>query len=752
MGKRSRLNVWLAAGLVLLNAGMSVPTFAQHAPSHEADVQPFAQQENPAAQLARVEDLKWAAFQALRSGQFDRTSELLNQAQSLSKDPALARMHGWLSDFQQRLGANHEERQKQYDAAVEKVKKLKEAGFETYASDAAADAYLHAADKSAFGNQAWVKEIVERTRELAGVAEQQGDWMSARRLYSDLSAVEPLNPTWRTKINDVSKRLSLLAVYAPEALEAVYKADSETRKQVAHILEPEKAASKSTDDIEMNTDFRLDWKQMLQGVKLSMLNDALTGARDGYYRDTAFPELTRGGIDGLQLLITTNGLEATFPKLGDAALRKAFADRLDQARQATTAVDAATSRDLLNKTFASILEANAATIQLPDEVLIYEFSNGAMSVLDPFTNVIWPFDMAEFAKSTQGNFIGVGIQISNDDDGFLKVVSPLPDSPAMKAGILADDRVIKINGKSAKGVTTTQAVKAITGKEGSQVTLTVESPDGTVKDYTLTRAKIDVASVKGWSQKSAGAWDFMIDHDNGIGYVRLTNFTRESSQEIQQAINAISAANGRAMILDLRQNPGGLLTAATEIADKFLSEGNIVSTRTAANVETSPPVNARASRDDVRMPTIVLVNQYSASASEIVSGALKDHKRALIVGERTFGKGSVQMLFPIARNEAYLKLTTSHYYLPSGRCLHREDDSVDWGVEPDVAVDMTPEQMRSVLKMRQEMDVLRSSPSTNPTTLPSEFKTREEQLLANDPQLGAAVLLLRMQLLGAPLM
>jgi carboxyl-terminal processing protease len=244
----------------------------------------------------------------------------------------------------------------------------------------------------------------------------------------------------------------------------------------------------------------------------------------------------------------------------------------------------------------------------------------------------------------------------------------------------------------------------------------------------------------------------MIDQDNGIGYVRLTNFTRESAHEVEQAIRTIRNANGKAIILDLRANPGGLLTAATEIADQFLSDGNIVSTRTAANIETSPPVDARPSRNDVTMPTVVLVNQYSASASEIVSGALKDHKRALIVGERTFGKGSVQMLYPIARQEAFLKLTTSHYYLPSGRCLHREEDSVDWGVDPDVAIDMTPEEMRNVLKLRQEMDVLRSSPATNPTTLPAEFKTREEQLLASDPQLGAAVLLLKMQLMGAPIL
>jgi carboxyl-terminal processing protease len=730
--------VLLATGLVIVGMGMSSPVLAQ--------------QENPAAELARVEDLKYAAFQALKTGQFDRTSDLLNQAQEMSRDPALATMKTWLADYQGRLTVSLAERKKEYDEAVVNLNKLKEAGLETYASDAAAAAYQYAADKEDFRKQPWVSEVIARSHELATVAEQNGDWMTARRLYSDLSAIEPINPAWRTKINDVSRRLTLLAIYAPDQLEAVYKADSEARKQVAQIIDPEKAATKPSDDIEMNPDFRLDWKQMLQGVKLEMMRDAMKGARDGYYRETAYPELVGGGVAGLQLLISTNGLEKTFPALADANLRKQFADALDAVKRDSSVPDRMRTYAQLSDAVQSIQTANAQTLQLPDEVILYEFTNGALSTLDPFTNVIWPFDLPEFIKSTQGNFVGVGIQIANDDEGFLKVVSPLPDSPAMKAGILADDRVIKINGKSAKGVTTTQAVKAITGREGSQVTLTIESPDGNTKELTLTRAKIDVASVKGWSQKSMGSWDFMIDQDTGIGYIRLTNFTRESAHEVETAIKNIKDAHGKAIILDLRANPGGLLTAATEIADQFLPGGNIVSTRTASNVETSPPVDARPSRDDVTMPTVVLVNQYSASASEIVSGALKDHKRALIVGERTFGKGSVQMLYPIARNEAFLKLTTSHYYLPSGRCLHREEDSVDWGVDPDVSIDMTPEEMRNVLKLRQDMDVLRSGPATNPTTLPSEFKSREEQLLASDPQLGAAVLLLKMQLMGAPIM
>ena len=204
--------------------------------------------------------------------------------------------------------------------------------------------------------------------------------------------------------------------------------------------------------------------------------------------------------------------------------------------------------------------------------------------------------------------------------------------------------------------------------------------------------------------------------------------------------------DAKAIIIDLRYNPGGLLTAATDVADKFLTEGTIVSTKTDPSRDSTPqaPLVAHRTSDDCDLPLVVLVNQYSASASEIVSGALKDWKRALIVGERTFGKGSVQMLFPLRDRQAYLKLTTSHYYLPGGKCIHREENSKEWGVDPDVTVEMTPEQMRAAIDARQDLDVLRDA--TADDAAPTTQKT---DLLSVDPQMQAALLLLRLELNGA---
>ena len=362
-------------------------------------------------------------------------------------------------------------------------------------------------------------------------------------------------------------------------------------------------------------------------------------------------------------------------------------------------------------TLMKVKAVNNQTVQIPEEVLVNEFANGAFAECDPFTNMIWPSDVEEFTKTTQGEFSGVGIQIQSDDNGNLKVVSPLEDTPAYKAGIKPDDIVTHINHKSAKNISINQAVRTITGPPGTKVILTIKSPDGQVKEHDIKREKIRVASIKGWKHKPTGAgWDYTVDEDSKIAYMRLTNFTKDSARELDRAIDQIKASGGRGVILDLRYNPGGLLTSAIDIADKFLKAGVIVSTHPDRDTG-NPPTTAVAKPDDndTDLPLIVLVNQYSASASEIVSGALKDHKRALIVGERSFGKGSVQMLFPLADRSAYLKLTTSHYYLPSGRCLHREEDSKTWGVDPDVTIEMTPEQMRAAIDARQDQDILRDA-------------------------------------------
>jgi carboxyl-terminal processing protease len=507
--------------------------------------------------------------------------------------------------------------------------------------------------------------------------------------------------------------------------------------------------------------FRTDWRDDVAGISLGMLREALQDANQFYVKPVEFREMLLGGIDAVSAVATTPGLERAFPALQDEAANERLLTYLKDKRKsiAEASPESVGSRqlvDLLN----GLRMINSQTIQLEEEVLVSEFADGALATLDPFSNMIWPSQLAEFTKGTQGEFVGVGIQIRSEDNGDLLVVSPLPDSPAYEAGIQPSDIITHINGKSAKGISDTQAVTAITGEPGTKVTLTIKSVDGTVEDHDLARRQINVTSVKGWKQLPGGKWDYFVDPEEKIGYLRMTNFQKSTADELHAAIDEIKSQGSRAVILDLRYNPGGLLQSAVDVSDAFLGNAVVVSTRGDRPTEVVPSSvhRAKTDRNDLSLPLVVLVNEYSASASEIVSGALKDHERAMIVGKRTFGKGSVQMLYRLrtARGmpEALLKLTTAHYYLPSGKNIHKDELDTEWGVDPDVPVEMTPQQMRDAISARQALDVLREDGSTAEVTLAEEIGpvSAENALLDSDAQLSAAILLLRMELAGESVM
>jgi carboxyl-terminal processing protease len=748
--------------LVLLSGitGLVAPVLAEPAPVQSgADARP--------TELAALDRLRAQAIESILKGKFAQTNELLTKAAADSQDPAVGQMAGWIAQFEQQRSTFAAERRAQYDKAVADVHKLEEAGHATYAIDAARLAYVLADDKFRFRHEAWVDDLVKQSISQAEQAEREEHWLKALRIYSDLSAIEPSNPLWKEKLKLATRRVRLVGLYTPDVLKRLQEAESGERDQVDAILNPTTRPTTRPASLDQDLDdsFRQNWTVSLEGVQADMVWDALFNAREHYYRPVAYKDLMLGGLKGLEAIVTTRGLEEAFQGLSDDVRREEFAaflrDEIRAAEQATPQ----TEQMLLKRALARVVDMSRKTVQIPEPVLAAEFADGAFGELDMFSSMIWPSELEEFNKTTQGEFSGVGISIQSEDDGSLKVVSPLEDSPAYNAGIKAGDIIDRINGKNAKGITLNQAVKTITGPPGTKVVLTIRSEDGTVTDYSLTRQTIKVASVKGWRHLPGGGWDYYLDPTEQIAYLRVTNFTKTTADELERAIADLAQA--KALVLDLRYNPGGLLQAATEVSDQFLTKGTIVSTRADRDTPNHPTeAVAHDDGEEYARPVVVLVNQYSASASEIVAGALKDLDRALVVGERTFGKGSVQMLFPLARRQAYLKLTTSHYYLPSGRCIHREENSELWGVDPDLTIEMTPEQMKAAIDARQELDVLREAgaPAARPPSEPEQAATpatapadaavvatrgAKKDALGSDPQLNAALLLLRMQLAGA---
>ena len=340
---------------------------------------------------------------------------------------------------------------------------------------------------------------------------------------------------------------------------------------------------------------------------------------------------------------------------------------------------------------------------------------GMLEELDPYSNYISPEDLSKFTVQVEQEFGGIGIQVTVDDQSRrLMVTSPLPGTPAYKAGIRAGDIVMEIEGKSTEGITIDQAVKLLKGKPGETVKIGVLHQGASkVEELNVMRAIIHVSSVLGDAYKADDSWNFMYNADKKIGYIRLTSFSRDTTKELKAALEELKTQGMKALVLDLRFNPGGLLTAATEISDLFLEEGKIVSTK-GRNVE-EKVVTAKKAGTYSGFPLAILVNRYSASASEIVSAALQDHKRAVVVGERTWGKGSVQNVIELENGKSALKLTTASYHRPSGKNIHRfpnAKDEDEWGVMPDegYSVPFSGDEMGKYLENRRKKDIVTKDP------------------------------------------
>jgi carboxyl-terminal processing protease len=341
--------------------------------------------------------------------------------------------------------------------------------------------------------------------------------------------------------------------------------------------------------------------------------------------------------------------------------------------------------DVLQKVRAEYVDSTNLTYRNLTDAAI----KGMIGSLDPHSEFLDAQDYQQLQDDTEGQFGGLGLVVSMRD-GYVTVVAPMEDSPGFRAGILTGDRIVKVDGKDVIKSPLDEVVKQLRGDPDTQVTLTIQRPaTGVEKSFTLTRAIIQTDMVKDIN----GRKEFPLGAD-GIGYVRITEFGDRTGDELQDALDKLKAQDMKALILDLRFNPGGLLDEAVNVCGKFLPRGQLIVTTEGRDPAQNSVLRARGRGDELKgMPIVVLVDLGSASASEIVTGCLQDLHRAVILGEKTFGKGSVQSIFPLDNNMA-LKLTVAKYYTPSHRVIHEH------GIEPDIVVPMTEEQEAAILLTR----------------------------------------------------
>ena len=577
---------------------------------------------------------------------------------------------------------------------------------------------------------AWFRTLRDQVLERIKEHRAKSEWLDALVLYDTLAFLHKDHPE-----------------------EAEYKKEVTYCRQRAHF--------------EAMYGSKNNWQDDLADIQTGIVEEVLQRINRDHFETPDFRRMMTSALENMLIMAQTPKLTETFPQMKDAAAVADFIARLKEQSARIERKERVSVDDAI-ECFDRMMRINRETLKLRGELLAYEFLNGAMLPLDEFSSVIWPSEVENFEKHTQGEFNGVGIQITKQEGAFIRVETPLEDSPAFDAGISPGDLITAIDGKSTKDLKLNDAVHYITGPEGTSVELTFERP-GESEPFrkNLKRTRIRIRSVKGFARThDRNDWDFMIDPDNHIGYVRISQFTRETKEELRKALTQVRARGGKGVILDLRFDPGGLLTSAIEVCSLFLDAGQaVVKTEGRGHTEQRPAY--RVDRDgefDDLGPVIILVNEQSASASEILAGTLAGNHKAFVIGERSFGKGSVQNLYEVADRTAYFKLTTALYYVPTDprgqtwRCLHRNEGDKTWGVEPHMSVKLIPNELVRVFELRRRSETIskinREVPEElfkrppSPTTQPADDIEIPNEAPYTDPQLETALSVMRIKLLS----
>lgn len=563
------------------------------------------------------------------------------------------------------------------------------------------------------------RNVVQSSLAIANDLEEEKQWLTAyRRIYSYLVSLDKNNKTYEEHTKRLLRQASLVNMYTPD---------------------PNQDAVR--------------WEDHRNGITFPMIRKGLYRLNRSYVDPPNYQDMIMDGLSYCNYLATTPKLGETFPGLLNekavAVFRAEINELIQQVSQGIA--DQFVTGQLLDY-LRKVQQLNKNSIQLPTEVVMGEFAEGAFSALDGYTYPIWPGDVEEFEKDMTSEFYGIGVVITKNKDGLLIIDSLLHNSPAFKMGLDAGDIIKAIDGHDTKNIAMDMAVRRITGPEGTDVTLTIARDTfDKPTEFSVTRQKIVVHGVEGLHRQDTGQWQYLLDEKEKLAYVRLKGFYRPTAGKLRELMKELSQQSMNGLILDLRRNSGGFLSSAINIVSTFIPPGKIV-------VSTKPRDSRKGQVDhsspawtlDTDVPMVVLVDALSASASEIVSGALKVHDRALIVGTRTFGKGNVQTIEDLTATDAKMKMTIAYYYLPDNRRVHRspkDHTNEDYGVLPHMLVELTNKQFLEVSDMRRYGSILAQNNRPGEDQEGRKSYTAEE-MISKDPQLEAALLCLQAKLLA----
>jgi len=758
--RNSRFKTYLFLSLTVLFCAFCFSSLTLASEPNEPPIQPqirYGVVDEPTSQIERI-------CTAIYKGDFAAARELLEGSEK-SKSTYIAQLRDIVSEYEAIEKARQSAREAAYReqlAELEKLRTKTETGdvndvnsvstvsdindiSEVLLTIAKASELANEQQKPELMSNSFVKETIQKAIDKAAQYESQGKWLDAYiTCYSWLQAIEPNNQAYTDYANKLIDKANIEASFQDSPCE--------TRTERFQGIEKEMFI-RAIDYLKVNYVDLTDYRQMaIKAIeRCQLLGQVLRLSSSQVSKDLtgvsslapASPDASRDRGDDI-FKESFSPIDSRKLSAWSAALAAILWDEVDQS---PTGFD----KDKFVDVFEKVLALNSTTVEIPEQTLIAQFADAAFSVLDPYTVMIWPRQVQSFEKTMTYEFTGIGIEITKQK-GLLTVASLLPDTPAYNSGLDADDVVEKVDGIETKDMTLTCAVAKITGPKGTKVTLTIRRQgEEKTRDITITRAKITVPTIRGWQRTEQGKWLYMIDDRNKIGYVRITSFAERTSSDLEKVLGELEAEGLKGLILDLRFNAGGLLDSAVEVVDKFIREGPIVRTERGFGrglvFETAHEENTHPDYS-----LVLLLNYGSASASEIVGGALADpqYNRAILVGVRTHGKGSVQGITHYPGGGAQLKYTMAYYHLPSGQRVESQDamekkGRKDWGVGPHIEVDLRSDELKKMIDVQRNNDVLVRADHDN--TKGHLKKHTAEETLSADPQLAVGVLVIRSKLI-----